>query len=156
MIRLTVGLLMIAACVWLVLTIATFFVQDEIDDTLAPNFQEIIALSQKVKAGEDHLRLVREGFDKHRERIGDKVSVINIIDLIAENVPTGITLGTMRVSKGGISIKGIARDRGVVSEMVHKMAVSLKGPSVIIEKLSDMTVDRNIYQEFLVSQGSHK
>lgn len=155
-IKVTLALLIVTACVWLVLIIATYLAQDEIVEPAEPLHQEIIALSQRIKAREDDLRRVREGIDARIKSAGDKLLVISVIDAVARNVPAGVTLGTMRVSRGAISLRGVARDRSTISEMASKIAAPLGGPSIIIERLEDVEVDRDLYQEFWVSQRAQR
>ncbi len=156
MIRLTFALVVVVVSIWLALAIAYVFSQDLAVDSGTPNTQEIIRLSQQVKIAEEELRHARRGVEERVRHMREKLSVIGVIDAVAGAVPTGVTLGSVRISLGGISLKGVARDRGAVSEMVNKISASLNETPIIIEKLSDIAVDRDIYQEFLVSQKSWK
>ncbi len=156
MIRLTFALVIVVASIWLALAIAYIFSQDLAVDSGAPNSQEIIRLSHQIKIAEEELKHARRGVEARLGHVREKLSVIGVIDTIAGAVPTGVTLGSVRISRGGVSLKGVARDRGAVSEMVNKIGVSLNETPIIIEKLSDVAVDRDIYQEFLVSQKSQK
>jgi hypothetical protein len=40
--------------------------------------------------------------------------------------------------------------------MASKIAAPLDGPSIIIERLEDVEVDRDLYQEFWVSQRAQR
>ena len=156
MIRLSLALVILVASIWLALATAYILSRDLATDSGASKFQEMMTLSHQVKIAEDELKHARSRVDARFEHMREKLSVIGVIDTIAGAVPTGVTLGSVRISRGGVSLKGVARDRGAVSEMVNKIAVSLSDAPIIIEKLSDVTVDRDIYQEFLVSQRSQK
>ncbi len=156
MIRLSRALMIVIASIWLPFVITYIFFQGLETDSSTPDSQEIIKLAQRVEIAEDELRHVRSRVETRIERTREKLAMIGVIDAVACAVPAGITLGTVRISRGGISLKGVARDRGAVSEMVDRIGSSLNGTSIIIENLSDVVVGRDVYQEFLVSQQPRK